>query len=163
MSRTFVGRRNGFTIIEMLIVFAVISIMVAFAVPRARAVKTRSNLRAARDQIAIGLASARASAVQKGQLSTFVMNGNVMRVALGGNGTGMRVLGRRDLYDLYGATVEVVTGGVSTPSDSLLTYDSRGFVAAGTGDHRYRVTVGGFKDSVCVSKLGLTLKNGCLP
>jgi prepilin-type N-terminal cleavage/methylation domain-containing protein len=159
MRRTSGVQRNGFTLIEMLIVFALISIMVAFAVPRARAVKDRAYLRAARDQIAVGLAAARASAVQKGQLSTFVMRNDTMRVALGALADGTSIIGARNLNELYGVRVTL-----ASPDDSLLTYDARGYVTPLVGGrHTYRVTVNSLTDSVCVSKLGLTLKNGCLP
>ena len=64
----------------------------------------------------------------------------------------------RPLLDMYGARVTVVD-----PTDTLISYDTRGLATrTRSSAATFRVTVGSLSDSVCVSRLGLVTKLGCL-
>ena len=153
--RALKARRKGFSLIEMAIVVSIIGIIVAIGAPRMRSVRDRSNLRAARDQLASALATARAAAVQKGTTARFLSYKDTIRVVL--PSTGQVILQPRSLFYLYNATVVRATAG-----DTAINYDTRGFATVANGSRAiYRVTVNGLTDSVCVSKLGIVDKRGC--
>ena len=136
-------KRYGFTLIEMMVVVAMISIMVAIATPRIRTLRDRSNLRAARDEVATALAVARSAAVQKGITATFIARHDSVRVALAA-GLGQVILPSRPLDKLYGVELR------PADADTAMTFDSRGFVPDRTGQTKYYLTVATLKDSVCV-------------
>ena len=149
-------KRAGFTLIEMMVVVAMISIMVAIAAPRVRTIRDRSNLRAARDEVATALSVARSAAVQKGTVATFIVRHDTVRVALN-KGLGQVMLPPRALDVLYGVELK------PADADTAMTFDSRGFVPDRTGPVTYYLTVAGLKDSLCVSRLGIVTKKGCVP
>ena len=146
-------KRYGFTLIEMMVVIAMIAIMVAVATPRIRTLRDRSNLRAARDEVATALAVARSAAVQKGTSAVFTAHIDTVRVALS---SGQRILPPRPLDVLYGVKLRPAT------SDETMTFDARGFVPDRTAPVIYYLTVGTLKDSLCVSRLGIITKAGCV-
>ena len=148
-------KRYGFTLLEMMVVVAMISIMVAIATPRIRTLRDRSNLRAARDEVATALAVARSAAVQKGITATFIARHDSVRVALAA-GLGQVILPSRPLDKLYGVELR------PADADTAMTFDSRGFVPDRTGQTKYYLTVATLKDSVCVSRLGIVTKMGCV-
>jgi len=147
-------KRYGFTLIEMLVVVAMMSIMVAVATPRIRTMRDRSNLRAARDEVATALAIARSAAVQKGVNASFTAKNDTVRVNL--TASGQRILPPRPLDVLYGVQLRPAA------SDETLRFDSRGFVPDRTDKVVYYLTVAGLKDSICVSRLGIVTKAGCV-
>jgi len=150
------ARRKGFSLIELAIVVSIMGIIVAIGAPKLRSVRDRSNLRAARDQIAAALATARAAAVQKGTTARFRSYGNTVDVLI--PSTGQVILMPRDLHDLYNATVSLGVAG-----DAQINYDTRGFATVSNGTSAvYSVTVNGITDKVCVSKLGIVKKQGCV-
>jgi prepilin-type N-terminal cleavage/methylation domain-containing protein len=148
-------KRSGFTLIEMLTVVAMMAIIVAVSVPRVRSVRDRSNLRAARDEVATGLAVARSAAVQKGTTATFIVRHDTVRVALA-NGLGQSIMPARPLDVLYGVQVR------PDVADTAITFDSRGFVPDRSQKVKYLLNLGTLKDSVCVSRLGIVTKTGCV-
>ena len=152
-------KRNGFTLIEIMVVVSIIGVMMIVSAPRISKIKDRTNLRAARDEIVSGLATARSAAVQKGVTATFYMRGDTVQVKLGTVAAeGQQILPARPLSDLYDA--HVVSADAS---DVTIAYDTRGFAQRSiTTQATYRVTVGSLTDSVCVSKLGLVSKTGCI-
>ncbi|HET7456895.1 MAG TPA: type II secretion system protein [Gemmatimonadaceae bacterium] len=148
-------KRSGFTLTEIMVVIAIIGVIMAVSAPRIASVRDRTNLRAARDEIASALATARSAAVQKGVTSNFFATRDSVQVKLG---TGQQIMPVRPLRDMYGAAVTVVD-----PTDTLISYDTRGLATrTSTSAATFRVTVGSLSDSVCVSRLGLVTKLGCL-
>jgi prepilin-type N-terminal cleavage/methylation domain-containing protein len=148
-------KRSGFTLTEMMVVIAIIGVIMAVSAPRIASVRDHTNLRAARDEIASALATARSAAVQKGTTSFFYLSNDSIQVKLG---NGQQIMPVRPLADLYNAHVVVVDA-----SDANIKYDTRGYASrSNTNAGKYRVTVGSSTDSVCISKLGLVTKLGCV-
>jgi prepilin-type N-terminal cleavage/methylation domain-containing protein len=152
-------QRFGFTLIEMLVVIGVVGIMVAVALPKAKTIRNAANVRAAKDALGTSIATARAAAVQKGYTARFRIQGDSMAVMADTNASGasMTVMPRRNLNQLYGVTVSVVP-----QQDTVLPFDARGFSQTASGAVSvYVITLGTLRDSVCVARFGLLLKNGC--
>lgn len=147
-------KRSGFTLIELMVVIVMMSIMVAVATPRIRSVRDRSNLRAARDEVATAFALARSAAVQKGITATITLRGDSVSVL---NSSGQQVLPPRALKVLYGATLQPPAG------DQTIVFDARGFARDRTTQTLYTINAGSLSATVCISKLGLVTKMGCLP
>lgn len=146
-------KRSGFTLIEMMVVVALMAIMMTVAAPRIRSIRDRSNLRAARDEVATAFALARSAAVQKGIVATLTARGDSVSVTLS---SGQLVLAPRALDELYGASLRPVA------ADQTVQFDSRGFAINRPAQTQYVLSVGGASASVCVSKLGLVTKVGCI-
>ena len=152
-------RSAGFTVIEMLLVFAIVSIVMAFSIPRLGVVRDRANMRSAKEQIAIAMSTARASAIQKGRSARLHVAGDVMEVTVDTNSVGVRMTVIRpfDLNVRYGTAVTV-----RNAADSVLRFDARGFAGTASGaTARYVITKGSMTDSVCVSRFGVIMKEGC--
>lgn len=148
-------KRSGFTLMEIMMVIAIIGVIMAISAPRIASVRDRTYLRAARDEIASALATARSAAVQKGVTANFFATRDSVQVKLG---TGQQIMAVRPLLDLYNAKLTVVNA-----VDTLISYDTRGLATrTSTSAATYRVTVGSLSDSVCVSRLGLVTKLGCV-
>jgi prepilin-type N-terminal cleavage/methylation domain-containing protein len=69
-------RRNGFTLVETLIVIVVISLVGLIAVPRMTAAKAQSEVRGVRGRVASIYAAARTSAVSSSRITTVHVSGN---------------------------------------------------------------------------------------
>lgn len=143
-----------------MVVVALLGIIVAVTTPRVIKVRERSDLRAARDEIATALAMARSAAVQKGMSANFILRNDSVMVRLAT--TNQEILPVRALADLYGATVKVNPDGGTKATDTL-EFDSRGFgTRSGATATKYRVQIGSLTSDVCVSRLGLVTKVGCV-
>lgn len=152
-------KRFGFTLVELMVVVAMLGIIVAVTTPRVIRVRERSDLRAARDEIATALAMARSAAVQKGITANFILRNDSVQVRLSNDQV---ILPVRALFELYDAKVEMTLDGAAKATDTL-TFDSRGFgMRTSTGATKYTVRIGSITSDVCVSRLGLVTKVGCV-
>jgi prepilin-type N-terminal cleavage/methylation domain-containing protein len=152
-------QRTGFTVIEILIVLAVAAVIAVMAIPKLGAIRNRNDMRAAKEQVAIAMSTARAAAIQKGRQSQLHMSGNQVSVTVDTNSTGLRQLVLRpiDLNSRFQVTVTV-----RAALDSVLAFDGRGFASTSSGGTaRYVLTRNTMKDSVCVSRFGVIMKVGC--
>jgi prepilin-type N-terminal cleavage/methylation domain-containing protein len=68
-------RRNGFTLIEMMIVIVIMGIMLAMAMPKLHDWSSSADARGARTAATTLLAKARAAAIQNNQVTTASFNG----------------------------------------------------------------------------------------
>lgn len=157
------SNRRGFTLIELLIVFAMLGLIMAMSVPKLRVFRSTANVRAARDQIASSIVTARAAAIQKSRQARFQVRGNGVSVRVdtsilnNGNRMEMTVLSQRALDTLFGVRVTVEPAG-----DSVLRFDSRGIGSTtSNGPTRYLVRNTNNVDTLCVTRFGLVSKRGC--
>ena len=143
-------RRKGFSLIEMMVVLAMLGIIVAISAPRIQTIRNRSNMRAARDEAATAIAIARSAAIQKGQKAYFrTANDSISAVV----SSGQVVLMQRSLLDMYGAKITPLNGG-----PAQLNYDTRGFADYGS-QVKYEIKINSkTADTLCVTKLGLIAK-----
>jgi prepilin-type N-terminal cleavage/methylation domain-containing protein len=122
-----VQRRDGFTLVETLIVVVLLGLMVAIGLPKMSSAMVKTDLRGARTTMVNMVATARAASVQSNRITwvkvngTFVHVGATPRLVLDGVSTTDTVGPVRNLAQLYGVTV--------AGKDSVQ-FDPRGF---GTG------------------------------
>ena len=160
------SRRQGFTLIEMMVVVAIIGITVAFAAPRISSFRASSQMRSAKEQLAASVATARAASMQKGRPSTFKAASSHLTVTVISDTSHtvsttatsvLTLLSNVPLDDRFGITLTV-----RSAADSVITFDARGFGTTGSSNRAvYVLTGNGLTDSVCVSSRGLIMKNGC--
>lgn len=111
-------RRNGFTLIEMMIVIVIMGIMLAMAMPKLHDWSSSADARGARSAATSLLAKARAAAIQNNQVTRASFSGTSGAVVVvATNDTLQRVA----LGSEYGTTM--------TPSSWSVTYDPRGIGA----------------------------------
>lgn len=152
-------RRRGFTLIQLLVVIALMGAIMLRVAPRISELKQRASLRAARQELIAALSAAQESAMQKGKTATFAISSNTISVtALSGlTGNTVNVLGPIRFAD-FGATIAPLS-----PAPSSLTFDARGLVSpATTQTNSYVLTASGGADTVCVTGGGLVLPKGCV-
>lgn len=146
-------RRKGFTLIELVMVVAVVGILSIITLPKGRVIIHRNALRSAKQEVAAMLAVARASAMHNGRHTRFVRNGNVVHVRFRQGAQ----------LDTVGAPVDVAGEyGVSLlMSPDSIRFDPRGFATGISGAYQaIRVRRGTLVDSVCVGKFGRIVTEG---
>ena len=152
--------RRGMTLIEMLIVVVIVSMLALLSAPRFTALLQRSALRSARQQVEAMLATARASAIQKGRNATFWVSGQAVgvRVVINDAGTTTDVVPRQRLDSLYGVTLALAG---SAPTS--IVYTARGATSPRLASTAiFRFTAGTRKDSTCVAAVGHILGQACV-
>lgn len=149
------ARAAGFTVIELLIVVALIGLLTLMAFPRLEQFMIRSDVRNART-LAIGLyARARSSALETGRVTTLSFVGNTAlitatpRLIAAAGSTEDTLAGPEDLQSLYGVTV---TGN----PDLILTVDPRGLASSNATSISF--SRAGIVDSMAVSGFGRVVK-----
>lgn len=154
--------RRGFTLPEMMIVVVMIGILTMIGVPKFKIARDRSNVQALRGQVESMIASARASAIHKGRLSAFHINGDSMSVWTQNPTTGawdLQVPWRN--YKRVYPYVQIQSGGAGWWS---VYYEPRGLTWSGARPPSmlvFRMVGQTRRDSVCVSRLGHILPRGC--
>jgi type II secretion system protein H len=154
------GRRSGFTLVEILLVVVIIGVMTLMAYPRVSDAMVKSNLRGARTRIVNMLSTARAAAGQGGRTKAYVkFNGNTAVITaeprrnlpIGANTEdtlGVAV----NLSTVYGATV------ASSPSTAQIAFDPRGIATGVAQQVTLSLTHGSYTQSVYVDILGRVTK-----
>jgi type II secretion system protein H len=145
-------RRNGFTLIEVLIVITIVGILLAVVVPRYGSVSAAMNVHSAKQEMATLLAQGRATAIQTDQTVKVARSGNVVSL-VAVSGAGSAIISQQDLGALYGVTLSATKDTVA--------YDSRGMVTGNTTTLKFVVTNGVTRDSVCLMALGKVSRTGC--
>jgi Tfp pilus assembly protein FimT len=149
--------RAGFTTAELIVVIVIMAIVMAIGVPRFTQQTTGTDVRAARDEVAAYLATARAAAIQRGRDARFTLKADTIAVERDqGGGVWVSVRQPISLAKAYSVSV------ASNPSISQVTYNSRGTAKALAAKQAIVVTKNSKKDSVCVSKFGMIMRKGCL-
>ena len=147
-------RRNGFTLIETLMVIVVVSLTGLIAIPRLTDALSQATLRTSRAKVMSFYAAARASATTSARPTYLHLNNNRIYVtALGrrkpGNGVQDTVTAIENVYTLYGATL-------LTTQDSIR-IDPSGLGASGATT-TIRLLKGSRVDTILVSPYGRVQK-----
>ena len=143
--------RSAFTLVEILIVIAIISIVLAMSLPKMGNMNDRNQMRSAKDGISARLAAARAAAIATGRTATFYMAGDSMRFTTGTGAAEANKGTTINLYKQFG--VRIISSDITIP------FDGRGMTSiAGS---RVKFTRGSLTDSLCISPIGLINRHGC--
>ncbi len=96
MSRTGDGsaRERGFTLIEIVVVLAILGLMTALILPRMSGTQSRTDLRVAAREIAAGLRSTRNLAMMRGHSEAFLVDTTHGAFRAGSTATPRRVPGQ---------------------------------------------------------------------
>ena len=143
--------RSGFTLVEILIVIAIMSIVLAMSLPKMGNMNDRNQMRSAKDGIASRIATARSTAIGTGRIATLYIAGDSMRIT---TGTGAAEVTKGTIINLnrqFG--VKVISSAITIP------FDGRGMTSI-TGQ-RVKFTRGSLTDSLCISPIGLINRHGC--
>ncbi len=139
-------RRNGFTLIEMMMVVVVSGLMLLVAFPRVRSGMIKSSIRSARGDIVSMHSQARTAAVQYGKPTFVDFTGDravvLMEVAPGAASWADTLGGVQDMADKY---------GVDLGATADWKFDPRGFGLQGGTVYIRR---GGYADTITVSGFG---------
>ncbi len=152
--------RRGMTLIEFLAVLAIVSTLSLMSASRFTILSERSALRSARQQVEAAIATARASAIQKGRNSTFYVSGNRIgvRTVIIDAGATTNTLQAIALDSSLKVSLELHGG-----ADTALTFNSRGYASPRfTSVGRYVLMRGSRRDSTCVSVIGHIIGQGCV-
>jgi prepilin-type N-terminal cleavage/methylation domain-containing protein len=155
-----VSRRNGFTLLEIMIVVVIFGLMTVAVYPRVGLVLAKNDVRSARTTLANKFVTARAVAMQCSRTASVTFNGNYVAVTAGprtfpvAGSTVDTIGGVQNFNTLYGVTI---TADVATVS-----YDPRGFAGGPTGlgstPLKFVVSRSGTRDSVSLDYLGRVSK-----
>jgi prepilin-type N-terminal cleavage/methylation domain-containing protein len=145
------GRRPGFTVIELLLVMVISGIAMAMAMPKLAAVRDRSALRGARQQVSSYVTMARGAAVRRRLPAQVRFSSNTAWITVTQtNGTNTALGGTIQLASDHKVTM--------TTSVTNINFDQRGIASNLVGTTILRFTRNGLKDSLCVNRLGLISK-----
>ena len=143
-------RRNGFTLVEIMVVVVVAGLMTLIGFPKIRAALVRSEVRAAASQVAATYASARANAIQTNRATTLNYAGNRVWITTVLPGGVLDTIGVvRHLDAAYGVTLS------TTPADATITIDPRGIA---NGPAKFTITRAGVRDSVKIGNYGSVIR-----
>jgi prepilin-type N-terminal cleavage/methylation domain-containing protein len=149
------GIRPGYTLTEMVTVMVIFGVATGLGMPRLQGVTSSAGLRSARTQTMMYVAQARSLALQRGREARFVRSGDVIKVTVDSSGTQVVYSRPHDLKREHGVSI------LSATTRDTIAFDPRGF-AVGTGSvESIRLTRGGMRDSVCVTKFGKVIMRGC--
>ena len=146
--------RQGFTMVEMLMVMIIMALVLAFAMPKFNSLRNSGRVGAAKVQLSTGLTTARAAAIQNGRPARWSITGDVITVAAqnaAGNYENLRP--PFDYNREYAVTLRSTVGEI--------VFDGRG-MATGLGGTAKVYVVGTTTDSICVTALGVVMRNGCI-
>lgn len=147
---------SGVTLVEMVIVFALVGIITAIALPKLGNSTDVFAVRSARAEVASYISQARALSIQTGRVAKFVRNGDAIQLTVTSNtGTTTRVASQ-NLGAGNGVTLAAV------PSDTI-SFDPRGVLQSGasTTSPKIRISRNGVQDSVCVVGWGKVSISQC--
>lgn len=151
--------RRGFSLIELLIVIAILSAVYYRLSPMISSIKARSALRATRQELTSAFASARDAALQKGRIATLSLTTSTASVTVVSSTTGNTVtlLGPLDFTQMHSTVLTALSSAPTTVS-----FDGRGLISPATSAiYKYRIAVSSWADTVCVNGAGIVLIRGC--
>jgi len=146
----------GVTLVEMVIVFVLVGIITAIALPKLANSTDVLAVRSARQEVASYITQARALSIQTGRIARFVRDSNVIQLTVTSTSGATTLAASQNLGAGNGVTLAAV------PSDTI-TFDPRGVLLAGasTTSPRIRISRNGVQDSVCVVGWGKVSISQC--
>ena len=147
--------RGGFTVIELMMVVMIIGVVAMIVMPRASKVIERSEMRAAKNEVATAVAVARAQAIQNGRPARIARSSNTLKVAVQQGGAYVQVGGPIDAYTGHKVAI--------TMTPDTIRFDPRGYafgINTVTGYQVIKLQRGATWDSVCVSRFGKVTSRG---
>jgi type IV pilus assembly protein PilA len=143
--------RRGFTLIEILIVMAIMGIVAMMALPKVGNMNDRNQMRSAKDGIAAKLSAARAAAIATGRQAKFYVEGDSMRMTTMNGPTETAKGSTVYLSRQFGVTV-------LSPNISIV-FDGRGMTSNAGNIVKFKRNT--LVDSLCISPIGLVNRHGC--
>jgi prepilin-type N-terminal cleavage/methylation domain-containing protein len=142
--------RSGFTLLEIIVVLAIIGVAAAIGYPKLGSSLTMQNVHGARMTMSTMHAKAKASAASRGRRTALAINGGNLVIISSNPVTGARdtVDTPENLGTRYG-----VTFSVSPSTRDSLIFDSRGLGTETSTTFIY-VTKGGYTDTLQIGQLG---------
>ena len=150
---------RGFSLIELLIVIAILSVVYLRLVPIISEIKARSALRATRQELVAAFGAARAAALQKGRVATLALTSTGVSVSVlnASSGTASTIFGPIAFNSQFGTVLNALSN-----APTAVAFDPRGLVTpALTTVSKYRISLGSWADTVCISGSGMLLRRGC--
>lgn len=153
---------RGFSLLELLIVVAMLGILATLGLPKFRLVRESNNVQGARQRLESMVATARAAAIHKGRLSLFAVSGNWVSVWTQNPTTGVwqPQVNWLDISSVFpGVQIQVGGAGVNT-----VYYEPRGLTWSNTKPPStvvFRLVGQTKRDSVCITRQGQILPRGC--
>jgi prepilin-type N-terminal cleavage/methylation domain-containing protein len=149
-----VPSRNGFTLVETLIVVVLLGLIVLIGFPKISSAMSRTDLRSARTTMVNLVATARAAAVQGNRRTWIKFEGNTAHVLARprtDGAAGADTVGAiQDLADQYKVAV--------TPALDSIQFDPRGFGANIGGGDTITVSRDGHSSTIIIDGLGRVTK-----
>lgn len=142
---------RGFTLVEILIVIAIMGIMMMLALPKMGNMNDRNQMRSAKDGIAARLSAARAAAIATGRPSKFYVEADSMRITTFKGSVETAKGSAINLKRQFGVSV-------ISPSFSIV-FDGRGMTS--NSGSVIKFTRNTLTDSLCISPIGLVNRHGC--
>jgi len=145
--------RRGFTVIEMIIVVAIIGIIALIGFPKISKTLDKTNVRSARDAVGTLAGTARAAAIQRGCRGVLHFTTNTVWVTTACPAKVDTVSGVQDLYARFKVTM-------SASRDSVQ-YDPRGLSMDGFASNTVARLTGSVttnQDSVMINPIGKVVR-----
>lgn len=150
--------RNAYTLAEILITISILGILMMITLPRYGKIRDQGQMASAMTRFTRAVMAARQSAIQRGKPSYFKHDDSHIWVTLdttGNNTDSVIVTAAIDLSSQYQVRVTEPIGLVS------IAYDPRGVSTQATKQVFHFEHSGGRRDSLCVSRLGNTIRESC--
>lgn len=144
---------RGFTLVEVMMVTAIVVLVMAMLFPRVHAVYAATQVRSAGQEVRAYLTAARAAALQQGRTTVFYARSQRIWVTTESGGAQV----------VYRVPVRLDAGyGVAlTATKDSIVYNGRGIATGLSGTQAVTVSKGGTARSVCVSALGSVFQGVC--
>lgn len=143
--------RRGVTLIELVIVFVLIGVLAGLGFPRLGDAMTKQSVSSARTLLVSLHAKARATAIQRGSQTQFVLDNGKIAIRSSNPVTNVtETVGNvDDLVSRYGVTVQ--------PTNLTLTFDARG-IGMETNQSTISITKGSYATQIVISSVGRVIK-----